>query len=191
MDWNSWAYLKQPNYKPASRLVHQLVDIVSKNGNLLLDVGPRPDGAIPEAVQERLLQIGAWLKVNGEAIYGTRPFTVFGEGPTRTKEGSFGETAIKDFTPEDIRFTTKGTDLYAIALGWPSDGALRIKTLAKDAAAVRGEIKRVTLLGYAGPIKWVQDTASLTVNLPPTKPCDYAWTLRITGLAARPGVDKN
>ncbi len=182
MDWNSWAYLKQPNYKPASRLVHQLVDIVSKNGNLLLDIGPRPDGTIPEEVQARLLQIGAWLKVNGEAIYGTRPFTVFGEGPTRVKEGHFGETGLKEFTPEDIRFTTKGTNLYAIALGWPTNGALHIKTLAKNAAAAKGAIEQVTLLGYAGSIKWVQDEASLTVDLPATRPCDYAWTLRITGL---------
>lgn len=176
VEWNSWAYHNHPDYKPASRLVHQLVDIVSKNGNLMLDVGPRPDGTIPEPVQERLLQIGAWLKVNGEAIYGTRPFNVFGEGPTKITAGHFGESKLKEFTPEDIRFTTKGKILYAIALGWPAKGTLRVKTLTT--ALVK--INSVEMLGCATPIKWSQNDQGLTVEFPAAKPCEFAWCLRIS-----------
>jgi alpha-L-fucosidase len=175
IEWNSWAYHQHPNYKPASRLVHQLVDIVSKNGNLMLNVGPRPDGTIPEPVQERLLQIGAWLKVNGEAIYGTRPFKVFGEGPTKIQEGHFGEAKLKEFTADDIRFTIHGDDLFAIALGWPAGGNLLIKTLTLGDA----KVTNVEMLGCTDPLEWSQSDKGLLVKFPASKPCDFAWSLRV------------
>lgn len=93
-----------------------LIDIVSKNGALLLNIGPRPDGTIPEEQVRILLEIGRWLETNGEAIYGTRPWNIYGEGPTKVAGGSFKDTARQAFTRQDIRFTTKGNVLYAIAL---------------------------------------------------------------------------
>jgi len=179
MDWNSWAYLEKTDYKPAGRLIHELVDIVSKNGNLLLDIGPRPDGTIPEPIKERLLAIGAWLKLNGEAIYGTRPFQVFGEGPTKIKEGQFTEKNLADFTPEDIRFTTKSGVLYASLLGWPADGRVTIHTLADGGKFEVGSIQRVELLGHDGNLEWKRSAEGLTVQLPAQKPCDYSWVLKI------------
>ena len=182
MDWNSWAYLESPNYKPATRLIHQLVDIVSKNGNLLLDIGPRPDGTIPEPVKERLLQIGAWLKTNGEAIYGTRPFTVYGEGPTKIKEVHFGEQGLKAYTAADFRFTTEGRILYATALVWPPDGRLLIKTLASSNPAAPGKIRHVELLGFKGKVDWTQTGEGLSVRLPSQKTSDHAWVFKISGV---------
>jgi alpha-L-fucosidase len=182
MDWNSWAYLSQPNYKPTERLIHELVDIVSKNGNLLLDIGPRPDGTIPEPIRERLLAIGSWLKINGEAVYGTRPFTVFGEGPTPVVEGHFGEAKLKGFTAQDFRFTSKGAVVYAFILAWPEDGRVTIKSLAANGPYEKGKIRKVKLIGHPGAIEWNQDEQGLCAKLPAQKPCDYAWVLKITGL---------
>lgn len=178
IDWDSWAYLEQPRYKPVTRLVHELADVVSKNGTLLLDIGPRPDGTIPEPIVERLRAIGAWLRVNGEAIYGTRPWTTFGEGPTKVEAGHFGEAKIKDFTAKDIRFTTRGTTLYAIALGWPADGKLVVTSLGGSRAGAR-TVKRVRMLGHEGRIDWTEDARGLVVTLPSEKPCEHAFTLAI------------
>ena len=105
---NSWSYVKNQDYKTIPSLIHDLIDIVSKNGALLLNIGPKPDGTIAEPEQEMLLEIGRWLAVNGEAIYGTRPWTIYGEGPTEVFEGAFQDTKRKGFTAQDIRFTTKG-----------------------------------------------------------------------------------
>ena len=96
-----------------------LIDIVSKNGGLLLNIGPKADGTIPEREVQMLREIGAWLQVNGEAIYGTRPWKIYGEGPTLTEEGPMREREDKPMTAADIRYTTKGSTLYAIALDWP------------------------------------------------------------------------
>ena len=161
-------------------MIHELIDIVSKNGNLLLDIGPQPDGTIPEPVKERLLEMGAWLKLNGEAIYGTRPFRVFGEGPTKVQEGQFSEQNLKEFTSEDIRFTTKGKTIYAILLGWPEDGKEIIKSLADKADSTVGTIQRIQLMGRRGNLEWNRSGEGLTVQLPQQKPCEYAWVLKIT-----------
>jgi len=181
IDWRSWGYIQNGDYKSTDRLVDGLVDIVSKNGNLLLNIGPKADGTIPQAIRERLLGMGAWLKVNGEAIYATRPFQVFGEGPTEVKEGHFSEQHIKEFTAQDIRFTTRGDVLYAICLDWPGE-KLTIKTLAKPCPLARGEVAAVTLLGHDGRLEWAQDQAGLTIKLPPAKPCEHAFAFKITGL---------
>ncbi|MDZ4716886.1 MAG: alpha-L-fucosidase, partial [Roseiflexaceae bacterium] len=129
---NSWGYSKNQDYKTVDSLVDDLVDVVSKNGALLLNVGPRPDGTIPEEEQQMLLEIGEWLALNGEAIYGTRPWKVFGEGPTQVSEGAFTDTKRAPFTGQDIRFTAKGADFYATMLAWPGE-QVTIHSLAASA----------------------------------------------------------
>jgi alpha-L-fucosidase len=180
MDWKSWGYIVDADYKSAERLVHELIDIVSKNGCLLLNIGPRADGTIPEEIQKRLLEMGDWLKLNGEAIYETRPFEVFGEGPTVVKEGHFSESKSTKFKAEDIRFTVKGDKLYAIFLGWPGK-EITVKTLTNGKKLWLGNIREITLLGDPTPLKWTQNENGLTVQLPDTPPCKYAFTLKISG----------
>lgn len=137
-------------------VVRLLVECTSKNGGLLLNISPRADGTIPDDQQQLLLQIGAWLDVNGPAIYGTRPWTKFAE--------------------DRIRFTTKGDTLYAIALGWPGE-QVTIQSLAKGKFS---DIEKVKLLGHKGPLEFTQDDTGLRVKMPAEKPCDYAFSLEIT-----------
>jgi len=177
---NSWGYVKQQNYKTAGSIVGDLIDIVSKNGALLLNIGPRPDGTIPESEQEILLEIGRWLAVNGEGIYGTRPWKIYGEGPTEVVGGSFNDTKRKPFTAEDIRFTAKGSTLYAIALAWPDNGKVTIKSLASGSKLTGKQISKVELLGSRQAIKWSRDTEGLNLELPQQKPCDHAFVFKIS-----------
>ncbi|MBZ5595137.1 MAG: alpha-L-fucosidase [Acidobacteriia bacterium] len=175
----SWGYIEHDEFRSADSLVDDLVDIVSKNGCLLLNVGPKPDGTIPEQAQKILLEMGRWLSINGEAIYGTRPWKIYGEGPTQVVGGSFKDTASKPFTGEDIRFTAKGDTLYAIALAWPANGKLIIKSLAKGSPHMAGEVKSVQMLGSKTKLNWTRDAAGLTVVLPSEKPGDFAYAFKI------------
>jgi alpha-L-fucosidase len=160
--------------------VDDLVDIVSKNGSLLLNIGPKPDGTIPEAEEAMLREIGSWLAVNGEAIYGTRPFSVFGEGPTAVVEGPFADEKREPFTSEDVRFTTRDGRLYAVVLAWPADGGLSIRSLATGSAQPAREVKSVELLGSGETLKWTRDASALRVELPRTPPTPFALALRIS-----------
>jgi alpha-L-fucosidase len=173
----SWGYVKNDTYKSPESIVWQLVDIVSKNGNLLLNIGPKSDGTIPDEAQTILRQIGAWLKVNGEAIYGTRPWTRYGEGPTKVVAGSFHDTASDAFTPQDIRFTTKDGAVYAIALGWPQGDRLTIHSLG---SASNFKVGGVTLLGATAKVRFKQDADGLHLDLPVKPEADlYAYSFRI------------
>jgi alpha-L-fucosidase len=175
---NSWGYVKNQDYKTAGSIVGDLIDIVSKNGALLLNIGPKPDGTIPEPEEKMLREIGAWLKVNGEAIYGTRPWKIYGEGPTEVVGGSFNDTKRQDFTGEDIRFTQKGNTLYAIALAWP-EKEFKVKALGKASAHSPGEIKGVSLLGSHEKLKWTLTEEALVVQMPNDKPCDHAFAFKV------------
>jgi alpha-L-fucosidase len=173
----SWGYIKDDTFKSPEFVVHQLIDIVSKNGNLLLNIGPRSDGTIPEEVQQVLLDVGAWLNVNGESIYGTRPWRIYGEGPTKVAAGSFHDTDTTRYTAEDFRFTTKGDVLYAIGLGWPTNGEAVIHSLASTAGTEH--VRSVILLGSDAKLQFEQRADGLRVRLPDQAPAKYAYALRI------------
>jgi alpha-L-fucosidase len=176
-----WFHHNVLPYRTTNDLVDVFVDIVAKNGCLLLNVGPHADGTIPAKAREMLLQLGGWMKINGEAIYGSRPWQVFGEGPTRNSGGGFSERKDRPYTAEDIRFTTRAGSLYAIALDWPSGGKLLVRS-------VGGKVNKVSLLGHKGNLKWKQSPDGLSIDLPSAKPCDYAFVFRIAGqgLTVRP-----
>lgn len=173
----SWGYINNDTFKSPEFIVDQLIDIVSKNGNLLLNIGPRSDGTIPEDVQRALLDVGAWLDVNGEAIYGTRPWRSYGEGPTKVAAGSFHDTDTANYTAEDFRFTTKGDALYAIGLAWPSNGEVVIHSLRPITGSE--PVRSVDLLGSKLPIEFEQRPDGLHVRLPVKAVSQFAYVLRV------------
>ena len=171
--------LHQGRHFQVPRIRHSpTIDIVSKNGNLLLNIGPRSDGTIPDEVQQVLLEVGSWLNVNGEAIYGTRPWRIYGEGPTKVAAGSFHDTDTTHYTAEDFRFTAKGDVLYVIGLAWPANGEAVIHSLA--AAVGSQPVQSVSLLGSDAKPKFEQRPDGLHVALPAQAPSKYAYVLRLT-----------
>ena len=179
--WYTWCHIADAQYKSPTFLIHQLCEVVSKNGNFLMNLAPTKEGYFPDEMVANLHEIGNWLKVNGEGIYNTRPFLIYGEGPTlQTTNRIFHAHQIKDFTAEDIRFT-KGKDgaTYAIMLGWPHAGKISIRVL-REGGELAGPIRRVTMLGNGKtPLDFTRDNTALTVTLPSEKPCKHAYTLKI------------
>ncbi len=173
----SWGYISNDSFKSPEFIVDQLIDIVSKNGNLLLNIGPRSDGTIPEEVQKVLLDVGSWLSVNGEAIYGTRPWRIYGEGPTKVAAGTFHDTDTAKYKPEDFRFTTKGDTLYAIGLAWPTNGEAVIHSLVPSVGSER--VQSVALLGSNDKLQFDQRADGLHVQLPGQPPTKHAYVLRL------------
>jgi alpha-L-fucosidase len=157
-----------------------LADIVSKNGALLLNIGPDKEGVIPKQAQDILLAMGKWLAASGEAVYGTRPWKIYGEGPTKTAAGSFKDTDTKPYTPADIRFTTKNGALYAIALATPADGVVHIKSLATGATYATGAIANVSRLGSSQAATFEQTGNDLTIHSAPGEASQYPIAFQIT-----------
>ena len=203
---DKFGYVEGVHPAPASGFVYKIIENVSKNGNLLLNISPKADGTIPQEQQDVLLAIGKWLDVNGEAIYFSRPWTKFGEGPVadacaasmvKLRAAGFagrinGQNMTGDgvgggglprgggYKPTDIRFTTRGDTLYATVMTWP--GAEAVITSLATGKAPQGKVDSVELLGHAGKLEFSQDAAGLKVKFPADKPCDYAYVLKITGL---------
>ena len=177
-DGEAWGYVKDAKYKSAASLIHYLVDNVSKNGYLLLNVGPKADGTIPDEAKAILKEMGKWLEINGEAIYGTTPWFVAGEGPAKLeKAGAFNEGKKPDYSAEDIRFTTKDDVLYATCLGWPGD-SITIKTL-KDYRLYPNSLRAITMLGSDEPLHWNQTGEGLVISAPSKRPCEHAYVFKI------------
>ena len=187
-DWHyDRAIFENHKYKTATTVIPMLADIVSKNGNLMLSVPVRGDGTIDSDEVKIVGRIGAWLRINGEAIYETRPWKIFGEGPASEsfEKGQFDgqrDANTKPFTPADIRFTQSkdGKSLYAIVLAFPTDGNVIIKALAEKSALWQSSVGSVKLLGMRGNLKFTREDSGLHVKLPENKTCDIAFVLKVT-----------
>jgi len=185
----NWHYdinlFEHHKYKTADQVSHMLVDIVSKNGNLMLNI-PLPGNGAPDADELKFLaDFTAWMRVNSEGIYDTRPWQICGEGPglsgPAVRAQGFNE-GHRQYTAQDFRFTQKGPTIYAYAMAWPEDGQLLIQSLP----ITSGNVKNVTLLGSWENLTWKQTAAGLSVSLPAEKPCNYVYGLKISGEALTP-----
>jgi alpha-L-fucosidase len=172
----SWGYVVGERNKPAGLIIQMLVDIVSKNGNLLLNIGPDSHGRITPGQEAVLRQIGAWLRPNGEAIYNTRPWFKFGEGPTRPPTGAFSDNRPVAYKPGDIRFTTNGDKLYAIALA--KAGQITIRTLTPEIIG-KSRLLSATFLGTGKDVEWKLSPEGLTLTLPDDTPEAFAYAFRL------------
>jgi len=213
---DKFGYVEGIHPAPVEQFIWKIVENSSKNGNLLLNISPKADGTIPQEQQDVLLAIGAWLGVNGDAIYSTRPWVRYGEGPVADAAAaamaklhadstfagrlngqnlgagtpvSGGGISRNGYTAADIRFNTHGDTLYALVMNWPDPAAAQpvtINSLALNQPAAssgfKGKVKRVELLGHPTPLKFTHDTHGLKVTFPAQKPCDFVYSLRITGL---------
>ena len=178
-DWHYRRSLfEEHKYKTAAMLVPILVDIVSKNGNLLLSIPLPGDGQPDDDEMKFLDEMGRWFAVNGEAIHGTRPWKIFGEGPTNS--GSGGAYHLSSFTTGDIRFTQKDETLYAIALAWPDSRRLVVKSLGGNSPYYQKQIAKIELLGYGPALRWTRGGGGGGIALPDEKPCDFSYTFKIS-----------
>ena len=175
----SWGYIEDEEYKTSDYLIDELVDIVSKNGNLLLNIGPKADGTLGKDNERILRGIGTWLKRNGEAIYGSRPWKIFGEGPTQVSAGHHSEGENAANVAADIRFTTRGDMLYATSLAWPEDGAFLIKSLAAGNPYEIRPVASVELVSGDNSIHWKQTADGLEIEVDGERPCEAAYVFRI------------
>ncbi len=174
--FNSWGYINGDRYKSPQFLVDELIDIVSKNGNLLLNIGPKADGTIADEQRTLLLDMGKWLKLNGEAIYGTRPWRVFGEGPAKSLGGDHIDRKTAPYTQQDIRFTTKGDAIYAIPLVLPTSD-ITVTSLSDRNPGPK--IASITLLGSKEKVVWSQQPDGLIIKPSARYPSHYAAVYKL------------
>jgi len=172
---------KHIKHKSSTTMLHALADIVSKNGNLLLNIALKSDGTLDPYGETLLDDFAAWMKINSEAIFETRPFVIYGEGPTRLP-GNGANELKHPMTAQDFRFTTKGDTLYAIMCGWPAGGQAVIAALADGSPVVTGTMRSLQLLGHPGELSWKRTQNGLVITLPDHKPCEHACVFRIEGL---------
>jgi alpha-L-fucosidase len=185
----NWHYdrsvFENHRYKTVAQVVHMLIDVVSKNGNLMLNVPMRADGTLDADEIDFLASLAAWIAINGEGIYATRPWTRYGEGPSTTEApqpGQFGgasDVRRTPYTSDDVRFTRSNEALYAFVLAWPENGKITLRSLALEAAAST-TVRNVELLGV-GPVRFSRGSGGLEVQLPEKRPCDHAFGLKISG----------
>lgn len=180
--YEQWRY-EQGKYKPAWVVIRTLADVVSKNGNLLLNIPVKGNGSIDDKEVAILNQIAQWMDVNKESIFDTHPWKIFGEGPV-TEKGNpikvqgFNEGAITQLTAQDIRFTQKGDAIYAIVMAWPENGEVLVKSLGTANPYDVKSIRKVELLGH-GKLAYTTDASGLKVKLPEVKKSDMALVLKI------------
>jgi len=178
-----WHYKRGQEYKTSKTVIDMLVDIVSRNGNLMLNFPLPARGTLDLEELNVLSEITKWMSGNSDAIHGSRPWKILGEGPAVdavAKAVAFNENKRKDLTAADVRFTTKGDTLYAFVMGWPEFQTV-IRPLATNTALRVGKIQNVELLGFDGKLDWSQDGSGLKVTMPAQKPCDYAIVFKVTG----------
>jgi len=179
------AVYNNKSYKSAKMVIHTLIDVVSKNGNLMLNIPVRGDGSIDEQERTIVEEIGVWMKANSESIYGTRPWKVFGEGPQQESAGAltaqgFNEGKGKPYTAEDIRFAQKGEKLYATVMSWPENGSVIIKSLGKQAGYYSKNINQIKLISTGEKLRFIQNKHGIEVYFPAQKPeASYANALEI------------
>lgn len=165
----AWCYIEGQNYKSANEIIDGLIDRVSRGGGLLLNLSPKADGTIPESQKTILREVGDWLKVNGEAVFESRPWKIHAEGPQDkflTKDNHPKWTFTDNCNSGDVRFTLKGNVLFVIALGWPDDMHLQIRSINSQQNILTGAIKKVSLLGSSGRVEWSVEIDGTHIVLP-------------------------
>jgi alpha-L-fucosidase len=178
----SWCYTENMHVKPAKEHLHVLIDIVSKNGVLLLNISPKADGTIPMDQQNVLLEMGDWLEQYGEAIYGTRPWIIFGEGPTAEPEGDHVSQEFQQlkYTARDIRYTSSGSTVYAILLGQPEAGEwLEMEAFSSLNIGESFALKSISIPGGADELEWTLEKNGLSVLIPSEGLNEMATVLKI------------
>lgn len=180
---NSWCYTDTLEYKTSRQIICMLIEVISKNGNMLLNAGPKGDGSIPAEDRRILKEIGAWMDRNKEAVYGSRPWRKAGEGNVRIHEGQFTDNEEPPYTREDIRFTVKGDSIYAFVMNYPADGHVTIRSLGdtedQNTSEFHGLIEDVRVLGYEdADVRWTKDTQGLHLDITGVA-TDMPVTLRV------------
>ena len=184
-DWhyNRRRFINHRYMKPVE-VIHWMVDAVSKNGTFILNIPGKPDGTNDSDEVAILEAIGSWMQTNGEAIYATRPWKIFGEGPHAVKSGAFAGRSTSSLDSSDIRFTRnkRGDTIFAIILGWPEGKSFKVKSLGKNSSLNPVKVANVELLGCVDKLEWNQSDEYLSVNKPSAKPCDFAYALKISSV---------